>query len=121
MPAMQKPSDNKEYVNFVFSYITCRVQVFLCIVIRVLFSFCRKNSSKDQSSKTLKQQREEERKAAEASGDTRAWNSLFMRSDTVCFLKLNNLQTMVLVIWPLEVVKNKFILSDAWYLTFSFV
>ncbi|XP_057438788.1 uncharacterized protein LOC130730728 [Lotus japonicus] len=41
------------------------------------------NVSKDQSSKTLKQRREEERKAAEAGGDTRAWNSLFMRPDTV--------------------------------------
>ncbi|KAI5426732.1 hypothetical protein KIW84_032237 [Lathyrus oleraceus] len=39
--------------------------------------------NKDQDSKTLKQRREEERKAAEASGDTRAWNSLFMRPDTV--------------------------------------
>ena len=44
--------------------------------------------------KTLKQRREEERKAAEASGDTRAWNSLFMRPDTVCFLKRNKLQTV---------------------------
>ncbi|XP_031284877.1 multiple RNA-binding domain-containing protein 1 isoform X2 [Pistacia vera] len=34
-------------------------------------------------SKTLKQRREEERKASEASGDTKAWNSLFMRPDTV--------------------------------------
>ncbi|XP_038980805.1 multiple RNA-binding domain-containing protein 1 [Phoenix dactylifera] len=33
--------------------------------------------------KTFKQQREEQRKASEASGDTRAWNSLFMRPDTV--------------------------------------
>ncbi|MED6138465.1 hypothetical protein PIB30_074456, partial [Stylosanthes scabra] len=39
--------------------------------------------SKDQGVKTLKQKREEEKKAAEASGDTRAWNSLFMRPDTV--------------------------------------
>ncbi|GLT59947.1 hypothetical protein SLA2020_327400 [Shorea laevis] len=39
--------------------------------------------STTQSSKTFKQKREEERKAAEASGDTRAWNSLFMRPDTV--------------------------------------
>ncbi|KAK7320975.1 hypothetical protein VNO77_30986 [Canavalia gladiata] len=53
MPALQRPSDNQE------------------------------NVLKEQSSKTLKQQREEKRKAAEASGDTRAWNSLFMRSDTV--------------------------------------
>ncbi|KAK7301425.1 hypothetical protein RJT34_12289 [Clitoria ternatea] len=37
----------------------------------------------DHDTKTLKQQREEKRKAAEASGDTRAWNSLFMRSDTI--------------------------------------
>ncbi|KAF5205644.1 Multiple rna-binding domain-containing protein, partial [Thalictrum thalictroides] len=36
-----------------------------------------------QTAKSLKQQREERRKASEASGDTRAWNSLFMRSDTV--------------------------------------
>uniref|UniRef100_A0A0R0GQ05 RRM domain-containing protein n=1 Tax=Glycine max TaxID=3847 RepID=A0A0R0GQ05_SOYBN len=41
------------------------------------------NVLKDQRSKTLKQQREEKRKADEASGDTRAWNSLFMRPDTV--------------------------------------
>lgn len=33
--------------------------------------------------KTFKQQREEQRKASEASGDTRAWNSLFMHPDTV--------------------------------------
>ncbi|XP_064986006.1 multiple RNA-binding domain-containing protein 1-like [Musa acuminata AAA Group] len=33
--------------------------------------------------KSLKQQREEQKKASEASGDTRAWNSLFMRPDTV--------------------------------------
>ncbi|XP_020673203.1 multiple RNA-binding domain-containing protein 1 [Dendrobium catenatum] len=33
--------------------------------------------------KNLKQQREEQKKASEASGDTRAWNSLFMRQDTV--------------------------------------
>ncbi|XP_031399534.1 multiple RNA-binding domain-containing protein 1 [Punica granatum] len=39
--------------------------------------------SSNQAAKTFKQQREEERKASEASGDTRAWNTLFMRSDTV--------------------------------------
>ncbi|KAL0912269.1 hypothetical protein M5K25_018231 [Dendrobium thyrsiflorum] len=33
--------------------------------------------------KNLKQRREEQKKASEASGDTRAWNSLFMRQDTV--------------------------------------
>ncbi|CAI0392517.1 unnamed protein product [Linum tenue] len=38
---------------------------------------------RDQGSKTLKQRREDQKKAAEAGGDTRAWNSLFMRSDTV--------------------------------------
>ncbi|KAK6916042.1 RNA recognition motif domain [Dillenia turbinata] len=37
----------------------------------------------DQSAKTFKQKREEERRASEASGNTRAWNSLFMRQDTV--------------------------------------
>ncbi|XP_043724842.1 multiple RNA-binding domain-containing protein 1-like isoform X2 [Telopea speciosissima] len=36
-----------------------------------------------QASKTFKQQREEQRKASEASGDTQAWNSLFTRADTV--------------------------------------
>lgn len=36
-----------------------------------------------QTSKSFKQQREEHRKVSEASGDTRAWNSLFMRPDTV--------------------------------------
>ncbi|KAK9064342.1 hypothetical protein SSX86_015723 [Deinandra increscens subsp. villosa] len=34
-------------------------------------------------SKTFKQQKEEKRKKSEISGDTRAWHSLFMRSDTV--------------------------------------
>ncbi|XP_078171883.1 uncharacterized protein LOC144565914 isoform X2 [Carex rostrata] len=33
--------------------------------------------------KSLKKMREEQRKDAEASGDTRAWNSLYMRPDTV--------------------------------------
>ncbi|XWS16066.1 hypothetical protein CRYUN_Cryun34aG0053500 [Craigia yunnanensis] len=37
----------------------------------------------NQGSKTFKQKREEERKTSEASGDTRAWNSLFMCPDTV--------------------------------------
>lgn len=37
-----------------------------------------------QGSKTFKQKRVEERKASEASGDTKAWNTLFMRPDTVC-------------------------------------
>ncbi|CAA6669865.1 unnamed protein product [Spirodela intermedia] len=32
---------------------------------------------------SLKQKREEQRKASESSGDTRAWNSLFIRQDTV--------------------------------------
>lgn len=36
-----------------------------------------------QTSKSFKQKREEERKISEAGGDTRAWNSLFMRPDTV--------------------------------------
>lgn len=46
------------------------------------YMLCR-NDDPSQGSKTLKQRREEERKASEASGDTRAWNSLFMRPDTV--------------------------------------
>ncbi|KAK9929377.1 hypothetical protein M0R45_026479 [Rubus argutus] len=37
----------------------------------------------NQASKSLKQQREEKRKASEASGDTRAWNTLYIRTDTV--------------------------------------
>ncbi|CAL1402353.1 unnamed protein product [Linum trigynum] len=37
----------------------------------------------DLGSKTLKQRREDQKKAAEAGGDTRAWNSLFMCSNTV--------------------------------------
>ncbi|KAI3933990.1 hypothetical protein MKX01_016291 [Papaver californicum] len=36
-----------------------------------------------QASKTFKQQKDDQRKASEAGGDTRAWNSLFMRPDTV--------------------------------------
>lgn len=34
--------------------------------------------------KTFKQKKEEQRKASEAGGNTKAWNSLFMRQDTVC-------------------------------------
>ncbi|XP_015867867.3 uncharacterized protein LOC107405344 isoform X1 [Ziziphus jujuba] len=41
------------------------------------------DASASQGSKTFKQQRVEERKASEASGNTRAWNTLFMRPDTV--------------------------------------
>ncbi|KAL0442291.1 UNVERIFIED_CONTAM: Multiple RNA-binding domain-containing protein 1 [Sesamum latifolium] len=41
------------------------------------------NDAGRQSAKTFKQQRDAERKASEASGNTRAWNSLFMRPDTV--------------------------------------
>jgi len=40
--------------------------------------------------KTFKQKREEQRKASEAGGDTKAWNSLFMRPDTVRFSCLKN-------------------------------
>lgn len=41
------------------------------------------NILEGQRSKSFKQKREEERKSSEASGNTRAWNSLFMRPDTV--------------------------------------
>ncbi|XP_006446262.2 LOW QUALITY PROTEIN: multiple RNA-binding domain-containing protein 1 [Citrus clementina] len=41
------------------------------------------HNSTSQGTKMLKQRREEERKASEASGNTKAWNSLFMRPDTV--------------------------------------
>ncbi|KAL3715153.1 hypothetical protein ACJRO7_006965 [Eucalyptus globulus] len=37
----------------------------------------------NQAPKTFKQRREQDRKASEASGDTKAWNTLFMRPDTV--------------------------------------
>ncbi|KAF3789922.1 putative RNA-binding protein 19 [Nymphaea thermarum] len=37
----------------------------------------------EKNSLNFKQQKEEERKASEASGNTRSWNSLFMRQDTV--------------------------------------
>jgi hypothetical protein len=33
----------------------------------------------------LKQQKWEQKKASEISGDTRAWNSFYMRQDTVWF------------------------------------
>ncbi|KAL5978751.1 hypothetical protein ACLOJK_029868 [Asimina triloba] len=46
-------------------------------------SAVRFNIAVDEVPKTLKQQREEQRKVSEASGDSRAWNSLFMRPDTV--------------------------------------
>lgn len=79
------------------------IRCYICNIIAVLFFYCRKNTSIEQSSKTFKKQREENRKAAEASGDTRAWNSLFMRPDTVCCLKLNNVHLVVLIIWALLV------------------
>lgn len=41
------------------------------------------NISTKEQPKNLKQQRLEERKMSEAGGNTRAWNSLFMRPDTV--------------------------------------
>ncbi|CAA2964808.1 multiple RNA-binding domain-containing 1 isoform X1 [Olea europaea subsp. europaea] len=41
------------------------------------------NKSTQQLSKTFKQQRNEERKASETSGNMRGWNSFFMRTDTV--------------------------------------
>ncbi|RWW01136.1 hypothetical protein GW17_00035845 [Ensete ventricosum] len=43
----------------------------------------RTKSDHATTKKSLKHQREEQKKASEASGDTRAWNSLFMRPDTV--------------------------------------
>lgn len=43
----------------------------------------RSKSDERTSSKTLKQQRNAERKASEEAGNTSAWNSLYMRPDTV--------------------------------------
>lgn len=51
----------------------------------IFFCDCRSEATTTQDKKSLKQQREEQKKASEASGDTRAWNSLFMRQDTVCY------------------------------------
>ncbi|KAK9272986.1 hypothetical protein L1049_003367 [Liquidambar formosana] len=50
---------------------------------RLLHVMPAKQKNPSDKQETFKQQREEERKASEASGDTRAWNSLFMRPDTV--------------------------------------
>jgi len=47
------------------------------------FSFSISHVSEGKA-KTFRQKREEERKASEAGGNTRAWNTLFMRADTVC-------------------------------------
>lgn len=54
---------------------------FLAIICLLI---CRTVANTKQSSKTFKQQRQEEKKASEASGNTRSWNTLFMRPDTVC-------------------------------------
>ncbi|GMI85041.1 hypothetical protein HRI_002173400 [Hibiscus trionum] len=53
------------------------------MVIYPIFLYLRIDDLANQGSKSFKQKREEERKASEASGDTRAWNSLFMHPDTV--------------------------------------
>ncbi|GFP94423.1 aspartic proteinase-like protein 2 [Phtheirospermum japonicum] len=45
-------------------------------------SAARTNNFTQQPSKTFKQLRNDERKASESKGDTRGWNSLFMRTDT---------------------------------------
>lgn len=55
----------------------------------------------DEGSKTFKQRREEERKASEATGDTRAWNCLFMRPDTVCSFCI-----MVVIIFMFFYIKS---------------
>lgn len=57
------------------------------MVINPMFLSLRINVSTNQGSKSFKQKREEERKASEAGGDTKAWSSLFMRPDTVCFVE----------------------------------
>lgn len=56
-----------------YSFLTCSI-------------FKRVDDALGGEKKSLKKRREEQRKAAEASGDTRAWNSLFMRPNTVCIL-----------------------------------
>lgn len=60
--------------------------IFQGRLLHVMAARHKKSSDKQElhnSTKTLKQRREEERKASEASGNTKAWNSLFMRPDTV--------------------------------------
>lgn len=55
-----------------------------CCIKRMFESvFCRINVPADKS-KTFKQKRVDERRESEASGNTKAWNTLFMRHDTVC-------------------------------------
>ncbi|KAG5562409.1 hypothetical protein RHGRI_005218 [Rhododendron griersonianum] len=44
------------------------------------------NAFANESLKTFKQKKQKERKSLEASGNTQAWNSLFMRPDTDCAL-----------------------------------
>jgi len=39
--------------------------------------------TESDSVKTFKQQREKQKKSSEMTGDTKSWNSLFMRQDTV--------------------------------------
>ncbi|XP_062096184.1 multiple RNA-binding domain-containing protein 1 isoform X2 [Humulus lupulus] len=45
--------------------------------------FAARHDVASQGLKSFKQRREEERKASEASGDTKAWNTLFMRPDAI--------------------------------------
>lgn len=88
MPARHKyQSDKREYVAFAIkvSWFTASIIYYDLELYSLLFYLLdRFGNSTVRGPKTLKQRREEERKASEASGNTKAWNSLFMRPDTVC-------------------------------------
>lgn len=64
-----------------FPFSALFIRIYLAIICLLI---CRTVANTKQSSKTFKQQRQEEKKASEASGNTRSWNTLFMRPDTVC-------------------------------------
>ncbi|KAK7858288.1 multiple rna-binding domain-containing protein 1, partial [Quercus suber] len=70
-------------VHIVIDKDTKRSKGIAYIRYAVAESAMRTDVSVAQTPKNFKQKREEERKASEASGDTRAWNSFFMHSDTV--------------------------------------
>ncbi|KAH9741641.1 nucleotide binding [Citrus sinensis] len=74
---------NVSEVHIVVDKDTKRSKGIAYVLYAIPESASRLHNSTSQGTKTLKQRREEERKASEASGNTKAWNSLFMRPDTV--------------------------------------
>ena len=59
----------------------------------------RKSNSNAPGSNQFKQDKEAQRKAAEAGGNTQAWNSLFMRPDTVHVYNQLLLSMLKLNLW----------------------